>query len=185
MSAVSFTLAAVIFLLALYVFFVSLDAKSKNKPVEFFGRSFVIVLTDSMTPEIGVGELVVIESTGIESVQVGQNAVFVSLSGMLKGQRIIHKVVEVGHDEQGVYLRTQGVKEGAPVDPDPVRAENFTGVEVGHSVFWGKIIGFFTKLENWLLLLVVLVAVSIAIMQIVKIVKIAKNPEDSDKQNGS
>ncbi|MFQ7034455.1 MAG: hypothetical protein ACLRTQ_01535 [Candidatus Borkfalkia sp.] len=38
-----------------------------------------------MTPEIGVGELVVIESTGIESVQVGQNAVFVSLSGMLKG----------------------------------------------------------------------------------------------------
>lgn len=63
-SAVSFTLAAVIFLLALYVFFVSLDAKSKNEPVEFFGRSFVIVLTDSMTPEIGVGELVVIESTG-------------------------------------------------------------------------------------------------------------------------
>ena len=83
------------------------------------------------------------------------------------------------------YLRTQGVKEGAPVDPDPVRAENFTGVEVGHSVFWGKIIGFFTKLENWLLLLVVLVAVSIAIMQIVKIVKIAKNPEDSDKQDRS
>lgn len=29
LSAVSFTLAAVIFLLALYVFFVSLDAKSK------------------------------------------------------------------------------------------------------------------------------------------------------------
>ena len=166
-------------------FFRFAGRKEQKKPVEFFGRSFVIVLTDSMTPEIGVGELVVIESTGIESVQVGQNAVFVSLSGMLKGQRIIHKVVEVGHDEQGVYLRTQGVTEGAPVDPDPVRAENFTGVEVGHSVFWGKIIGFFTKLENWLLLLVVLVAVSIAIMQIVKIVKIAKNPEDSDKQNGS
>ena len=88
LSAVSFTLAAVIFLLALYVFFVSLDAKSKNKPVEFFGRSFVIVLTDSMTPEIGVGELVVIESTGIESVQVGQNAVFVCRSGLLKGLNV-------------------------------------------------------------------------------------------------
>ncbi|MFQ7034454.1 MAG: hypothetical protein ACLRTQ_01530 [Candidatus Borkfalkia sp.] len=76
--------------------------------------------------------------------------------------------MEVGHDEQGVYLRTQGVKRGA-VDPDPVRAENLRAWKSG-TVFWGKIIGFFTKLENWLLLLVVLVAVSIAIMQIVKIV---------------
>ena len=82
LSAVSFTLAAVIFLLALYVFFVSLDAKSKNEPVEFFGRSFVIVLTDSMTPEIGVGELVVIESTGICPRSVGKPMTSILKSGL-------------------------------------------------------------------------------------------------------
>jgi len=132
---------AVLFALALC--FLSLSAKKNNRAVELFGYSFSIVKTDSMTPEIKVGELITVKRCDISNVTIGDYAVWRGPIGGTEAQ-IVHKTIETGTDEKGAFIVTQGVKEGTLPDA-PVYADNFVGIAVNHSVFWGKVMGFLAQ----------------------------------------
>lgn len=173
-SVVKVVLTSLLFILAICIFVVSITARINGTQPEFFGISFSIVLTDSMTPEIEVGDLVVVRRCDITEVEEGDNAVFISLSGAVKGQRIIHKVVKVGTDDEGAYLRTQGVKTGAVIDENYVRSDNFVGVEVFHSTVLGKIVSFFSKAQNWILIAVLAALGIFAYKQVRRIIKYTK-----------
>ena len=139
-SIVLTVLSVLIFVFAVCVFALSVYAKSNGKQAAFFGYSFSLVLTDSMSPEIKVGELVAVKHGSIERAQIGENAVYIAPEGhLLEGQRIIHKIIKKGTDERGTYVITQGVAAGAPEDA-PVYAENFVGIGVAHSAFLGAIV---------------------------------------------
>ena len=176
-----------ILLLVIAAFFliVTLVAKKNdNRAVSIFGYSFSIVQTDSMTGEIEVGELITVKLCGIEKAEIGSNAVYIAASGQLQGQQIVHKVIEVSSDEKGSYIITQGVKEGAPVD-DPVYAEQFVGIAVRHSVFWGKIANFFATPFNWILILALVVGLPCIYTLIKLIIKYSKEvkKEREEKTN--
>lgn len=176
-SAIGFGFSLLLFLLAVLVFVFSIQARKEGKQPEFFGYSFSVVLTDSMEPEIKVGDLVVVRRTAIENVQVGQNVVFVQRSGVLKGQRIIHRAILADSDEEGLYIRTQGVNEKiTEPDPDRVRADNLVGVEAFHSTFLGWIV------RNWLLILLLAILIPIIVKQIFKIVKyVSESKKENEK----
>jgi len=173
-SIVTVVITSLLFLLAASIFIISVTARASGSQPEFFGFSFSVVLTDSMTPEIEVGDLVVVRRCDITEVEEGQNAVFISRSGTIEGQRIIHKVVETGTDDEGAYLRTQGVKTGAPVDEEYVRADNFVGVEAFHSTFFGGVVSFFSKAQNWIIVAVIAALLIFAGKQVRKIIKYSK-----------
>ncbi len=156
--------------------------KNESRSVEIFGYSFSIVETDSMTGEIEVGELITVKICSIEKAKVGANAVFIAQSGQVKGRQVGHKVIEAGSDERGSYIVTQGVKEGAPVD-EPIYAENFVGIAVRHSVFWGKVAKFFATPVNWILILAIIIGIPVIyalIKLIIKYSKEAKNEKAED-----
>lgn len=184
-KAISITLtvlAVLIFACAVFVFALTAYAKSNGKQAVLFGYSFSVVMTDSMTPEIQVGELVTVKNCPIESVEIGENAVYIAQSGALKGQRIIHKVEEKDVDGEGkTFIRTRGVKEGAPLDA-PVYAEAFVGIGVSHSVFLGKIVVFFSNTVNWVCLLVFLFGVWLGVRQIKKLIFYAKNGDSEGEK---
>ena len=171
-------------LIALFFLIVSLVAqKRESRAVEIFGYSFSLVQTDSMTGEIEVGELITVKICGIEEAEVGLNAVFIATDGPLKGQQIVHKIIRIDSDEQGEFIVTQGVKTGAPVD-DPVYGEQFVGIAVRHSKFWGGVAKFFSTPVNWILILTVIIGVPCICMLIRLIIRYSKEAK-REKQDSS
>ena len=170
LSAISilFLVIAAFFLIATMV-----AQKKDSRAVEIFGYSFSVVQTDSMTGEIEVGELITVKICDIDAAKVGDNAVYIASGGPLKGRQIVHKVIKVDTDEQGSYIVTQGVKEGAPID-NPVYAEQFVGIAVRHSAFWGRVAKFFSTPVNWILIITLVIGLPCIYWLIMKIIKLSK-----------
>lgn len=176
-SVIGFVFAILLFALALSVFILSLQAKKENRQVEFLGYSFSVVLTDSMEPEIKVGDLVVVKHCDITEAELGENVVFIQRSGVLQGQRIIHEAVKIDTDADGLYIRTQGVNENIDsMDPDYVRADNFVGVEAFHSTVLGWIV------RNWLIIVVLAFFIPIIVKQVKNIRKYLAEQKSEEKE---
>ena len=176
-SILSFAFSAVLFLLVFLVFLVVFNAKRQNKIPTFFGYSFSIVVTGSMEPDIHVGELLVVRECSMESINEGDDILFVSLSGSIQGEHVVHRVIEKGTDETGIYFRTKGT-DNTLADSDRVTNANFVGKAVWHSVFMGKVFGAITDVRSLLILAVVALSVFFIIRQIIQIVRLAKTKEE-------
>ena len=180
-AGVRFIATVLLFLVVFWVFFEVFNAKRQGRVPTFFGYSFSVVITGSMEPEIHVGELLIVRSTDIESIEVGNDILFVGKSGVVAGQHIVHRVIEKGTDEKGLWFRTQGVG-NAGADADLVRADNFVGKAVAHSVFWGKIFSFLTNTEALMMLAVLVLAAPFGVKQIIRIVRATKTDETEGKE---
>ena len=189
LSWISFGVSAVIFAFALTVFIVSITARSKNRQAEFFGLSFAVVVTDSMSPDIKAGDLIIVKRCDIAEMEMNQNAVFVGLpGGEFEGKNIVHRVVgiydvidEDTGEKTGICLETWGIS-NPEIDEDFVYAENFIGREVFHSTFLGAIMVFLKKPLNWVFVIVFLVAVSFGVKQGIKIIKLVKEKNKNQEQ---
>ncbi len=176
-SAIRFGASVLLFALAFTVFLVVLRARREGKVPTFFGYSFSVVVTGSMEPDIRVGELLIVRETPMERICEGDDVLFISQSGPIEGEAIVHRVIEVGTDGEGIYFRTQGVNNGNVPDNDRVHRSNYVGKAVGHSVFWGKIFGFLSDLRVLMMIAVLVIAVPFVVRQVIRIVRLAKSDE--------
>ncbi len=158
----------VISLLAALLFFLGIKTRIDKSPVVLFGYSISIVVSPSMEPEINVGDLIVVKHADVNFPKVGDNVVFKSRIKGLEGEQVVHKVVEKGEDEKGIYFVTKGVN-NSEKDSELVRKENFVGVEIAHSSFWGAVIGFFTRGQTFLLFLIIVVSAYVLIINVIHI----------------
>lgn len=178
-SWINFILSTAIFIFAASVFIISLTARSNNRQAEIFGYSFAIVVTESMSPEIKAGDLIIVKSCDITEIEEGENAVFIGLSGYFEGKNIVHKVVEI-HDivdemgnKSGICLETWGINNPF-YDDDYVYADNFIGIEIFHSTALGSIMVFLKDPLNWIYLLIIALAITFAVKHSIKLVKLIK-----------
>ncbi|HBF86818.1 MAG TPA: signal peptidase I [Clostridiales bacterium] len=181
-SIVCFSIAALFFILAVTIFFLAMQAKKQNKPLSVFGLSTSIVVTNSMEPEIKVGDLIVVKETTIDKIEVGENAVFTYIGSdeKIKGQRVVHEVIDKGENENGIYLVTKGINN--PVeDADKVTAANFVGKEVAHNTFFGKVFGFFSHAENIFFIIVLVIVIPFIFRQSRKIFRLVKEGDKDDE----
>lgn len=86
----------------------------------------LIVLTDSMYPNIASGDLIICRTTDAEDVAVGDVISFFDPAG--NGSSVVsHRVVEIVQEDGELSFRTQGDANNA-ADADLVPAENLVGV---------------------------------------------------------
>lgn len=86
----------------------------------------LIVLTDSMYPQIQSGDLIICHTAQPEDIQVGDVIAFFDPAG--NGTSVVtHKVMEITQFGDGIAWVTQGIANNAP-DFLPVPAENLVGV---------------------------------------------------------
>lgn len=90
------------------------------------GYTPMIVLTDSMYPDIKSGDLIIAKTVESDQVQVGDVITFYDPASKT-GAVVTHKVVELTEVEGELAFITQGVANNAP-DEVPVPAENLIGV---------------------------------------------------------
>ena len=177
-AVIRFVASVLMFLLVAATFFEVVSARRAGRVPTFFGYSFSVVVTGSMEPDIKVGEFLVVKQTAIEDVSEGDDILFTARSGAIAGERVVHRVIEVGSDSGGIYLRTKGTNN--PVaDADYVRADNYIGKAVAHSAVVGAIVSFFSN-SYTIVAVIMLFAAPFIVKQIIKIIKIAKSEGSSD-----
>lgn len=121
--------ALCIFLVPILVINITLIIRSFTNPdkVPSVGQFFpLIVLTDSMFPEIESGDLIICRTEEPENIQVGDAIAFYDPAG--NGTSIVtHSVVEVRQENGQLSWITRGIANNAD-DAMPVPAENLAGV---------------------------------------------------------
>ncbi len=118
-----------IVLIPMLVMNVTLIVKSYVSPDDvpaINGYAPMIVLTDSMYPDIKSGDLIITKSVDAETVKVGDVITFYDPASKT-GAVVTHKVVELTDIEGELAFITQGVANNAP-DELPVPAESLIGV---------------------------------------------------------
>lgn len=86
----------------------------------------LIVLTDSMYPDIKSGDLIICHTADAEEIEVNDVISFFDPAG--NGTSIVtHRVIEVVREDGELFFRTKGDNNNIE-DKDPVPAENLVGV---------------------------------------------------------
>ena len=157
------------------VVFVFVLRLSGAKP-HFFGYYIFNVASDSMTPMLQVGDVILVKECDGEDVHKGDVITYHGTAGELAGKDITHKVIEEPIKDSGGTLRiqTKGMKEGAIKDPV------FTGGQViGKYVCTLRVLSFvYNVFRQWYGLLIFLAIVFVLMgFEIYNLAKISKKAE--------
>lgn len=178
-SIICTVLTAIVLVLTAIIIVNMIVCRAQNKPVSFFGTSFAIVQTNSMEPEIKVGDLIIYHSCKLADVKTGDNIVFIAGDGFdenIRGQSVVHKAEELIKDENEniISIVTKGVNNPA-ADKSPVTAGNLLGKCTFNSAGCGAFFRFLSKYG--IFLIIAIIAVPFIVSQILKIVKLSKQRE--------
>ena len=117
-----------VILIPILIINVTLIAKSyiyKDEVPSIGGVLPMIVLTDSMKPEIDSGDLIICKVTDPKDVKVGDVISFFDPAG--NGSSVVtHRVIEIIDEDGKLLFRTRGDNNNTD-DKDPVPAENLVG----------------------------------------------------------
>ena len=120
---------------------------NNNISNKFFGISFHVVVTNSMSGEIERGDIIVVRKKDISNVKVGQNILFINQD---LGQNVVHKVIEKDNNT----LITAGIYPSLKMDSEYVTNANFIGVAKQSEVLT-ILYKIFTNFLFWLIFLFV------------------------------
>lgn len=102
---------------------------NQDEVPDFAGVIPLIVLTDSMYPDIKSGDLIFVNKTDAQEVQVGDVISFFDPEG--GGSAVVtHKVIERIEEDGKISFRTQGINNNT-ADRLPVPAESLVGLYSG------------------------------------------------------
>jgi signal peptidase len=112
-------------LLILGVLLVTSIQRVRGGQPNVFGYTIYVVQTDSMTGELEVGDVILSKKT--DEYEVGSVVTYIATSGVLEGQPITHKIVDIYEENGRQMVQTKGVKAGAPLDT-PITGDQIIGV---------------------------------------------------------
>ena len=118
-----------VILIPILIINITLIAKSyinKDEVPSIGGMVPLIVLTDSMVPEIYSGDLIICKTADAEDIEVNDVISFFDPAG--NGTSIVtHRVIEILEDDGEIFFRTRGDNNNTE-DKELVPAENLVGV---------------------------------------------------------
>jgi len=115
----------------------------------------VVATSESMSPAIEVGDLLIVRGVDPKDVAVGTVIVFHPKAD--PGQLIVHRVVEVIHQEKQIIFITKG-DNNPETDKWIVPADHLVGIVVGRIPYLGQV-GIFARSIYGIVLIVILIAI--------------------------
>lgn len=140
---------------------------SANGFVNFFGYSFHVIQSESMEPEIKVGDLVVVKSVPYDQIQIGDDILFKceDTTSQVYGKYVVHRVKEYTETE-GVYI-TYGINNGGIADNVPSKAQ---GKAISVNSTFGAVFSFMTNWRSVIIAIALLGLLGFTIMQVCSVV---------------
>lgn len=180
-SRVRLVLGSILVVVLFITLIVTLVSRISGKTPEMFGISLLRISSNSMEPELMVGDIILIKDTDIMQIKEGDIISYRGEKGSYAGKVITHKVIDEPRfsEADGVYyLTTAGIREGAHADPE-IEQTQVLGKLVCVVPLLGWLYNFFLTWYGFLLfLLIVLFAFSTEIINIIKILKYHDYGED-------
>lgn len=171
LSILNITLTSILLILTVIVFFSVISAKIKGRDAKIFGLSFHVVVSQSMEPQIKVGDFVVAKSIKFSDVKLGDYIIYKSPSNIQNGERILHEVITIDY-EKG-EIKTKGTNNEIE-DDYIVTSQHLLGKHIYHSTFMGKLVVWLSQAKNLIFIAVLIFALFIIIDQIKNIINAAK-----------
>ena len=180
-SRVRLVLGSILVVVLFITLIVTLVSRISGKTPEMFGISLLRISSNSMEPELMVGDIILIKDTDIMQIKEGDIISYRGEKGSYAGKVITHKVIEEPRfsEADGVYyLTTAGIREGAHADPE-IEQTQVLGKLVCVVPLLGWLYNFFTTWYGFLIfVLIVLFSFSSEIINIIKILKYQDYGED-------
>ena len=195
-SRIRLVLGSILVAVLFVTLIITLISRVSGKTPEMFGISLLRISSNSMEPELMVGDIILIKNTDIEQINEGDIISYRGEKSSYAGKIITHKVVSeptFSEDDGVYYLTTAGIREGAHVDPE-IKHTQVVGKLLCVVPLLGWVYNFFLTWYGFLLfLLIVLFAFSTEIINIIKILKYhdygeddrQEEPKDGSESNGS
>ena len=116
----------VVFCLIVAVVIIFQKISDSNKSIA--GYRIFRVITGSMEPEYGVGEVVISKEIDPKNIKVGDDIVYLGRYGEYNGKIIMHNVVEIETDSNGnLNFHAKGLQSNSVEDP-LIKADQIYGV---------------------------------------------------------
>jgi signal peptidase len=180
-SRVRLVLGSILVVVLFITLIVTLVSRISGKTPEMFGISLLRISSNSMEPELMVGDIILIKDTDIMQIKEGDIISYRGEKGSYAGKVITHKVIDEPRfsEADGVYyLTTAGIREGAHADPE-IEQTQVLGKLVCVVPLLGWLYNFFTTWYGFLIfVLIVLFSFSSEIINIIKILKYQDYGED-------
>lgn len=123
----------------------------------FFGYSNFRIVSGSMEPTIPVGSITVAKQVDITDVDIDDIIVYVSRDGIMTGEFITHRVIDIVEEDGETYLETQG-------DANSISDTYY----VDEDNFFGEVV-FYTQEKNMLTIIFNIVSSPIGFLGVIVI----------------
>ena len=125
----------------------------------FFGFSLLRVSSDSMEPELSLGEIVMVKNVDPATLGKGDVITYRCTKGYNKGQLVTHQISKEPYEKDGVYyFTTRGIKPGSVDDPE-IKDSQIRGEVLYKIPYLGTVYDFFTEWYGMLAFAVLLVLI--------------------------
>lgn len=174
LSVISTSLTIVLVGIMVVVFVNKLSGNTPN----VFGYSFYRIATDSMTPSLEVGDIILSKKVSdYSSLEVDDVITYNCEKGKLAGMSITHRIIEVNEEDGKYSFLTQGTKQGATVDEYPVLEHQIEAKMVCKIPLLGSLVTLLLKPYVFLIIIVVPLCVCL-IIEVRKLIVIYKTKEE-------
>lgn len=173
----------VVFLLGLIIsVFVQ---KGQGKEPSVFGLRIYYIVTDSMEPNIKVGDIILCKNFngGETALTEGDVVTFIEDSGALKGQPITHRIVKAPYEENGrLYIVTKG--DNAPGEDAPTPLTDVVAVYSNNMPVMTFLYRLITNIFGFIFIIVVPL-LALLVLQIIRLVKASNAPKKPVVSDGT
>ena len=181
MSKLKKVLKAFSWILTIFVVVIMISVfvnRISGKTPKVFGYSIYRIGSDSMTPSLQVGDVILSKSVkDFREIDVDDVITYNCEKGKLAGMSITHKIVEKNEKDGKYSFITQGTKEGATRDEYPVEEYQIEGVMICKVPLLGSIIDL---LSNKIVFMFVVVT-PLLICLVVEVKNLVKASKEEEK----
>ena len=183
---ISGIIGTILIVVLIAVVIVMFDARMSGEAPSIFGYQIYRVSSESMEPELMVGDVILAKEVDPQEIQKGDIVTYKGEKGTFDGMLITHKVIEDPEYVNGEYVfQTAGIYEGALPDPE-WGEDQLLGRYVKKLPFIDKIYNFFVTPYGLIaFILVIMVLFGYEMIALILSYKDEDEYEESDEDDES
>ena len=164
--------------LALILVLVVFQKVTKNKLA--IGNIYIFqVVTESMTPEYKVGDIIVVKKESPDKIKVGDDVTYLGTDSSVKDMRITHRVIEKKEKDGKYYFTTKGIAN--EVEDPQINEDNLYGKVIYKTIIYSFIGRLMTNTVAYYLIFI-LIGASLSYDVVMSYIKKDDNNEDKDEK---
>lgn len=174
-NIIKYALVAVMIVITVSLFVMKLSGDTPS----IFGYSFYYIATESMEPDLEVGDIILSkEINDVSTLKIGDVVTYQGEVGSYANKLITHQIIEIKNINGEISFITQGTHPSATVDPE-VSSDQI----VSKMIFEIPLMGKLMKVINTPIGFLILIALPLAICLISEIKNFVESCKKDDDEN--